>query len=181
MPDGPPRIRGFDYRGVYRYSLTICVHGRRNLFTDRETVTPVLSEIDHAADLGGFVILVYCFMRDHLHLVIEGKTDDLDLKKFMNRWKQKTAFNYARDNRGVRLWQTGYFDHVLRSDEETRRHILYILATRSVAGLAQTIGEYTLTGGDCAWRWTCRKRDPPKPTFRRAKALRLPTPATASG
>ena len=68
----------------------------------------------------------------------------------MNVWKQRTAFNYARRG-GGRLWQVGYFDHVLRSDEDLGRHILYILGNPVRAGLTQTIGEYPFAGCDPGW------------------------------
>jgi len=150
MPDGAPRIRGFGYVGLYRYSLTICVHARRAVFASREAVTPVLSEIEHVAGAAGFQILAYCFMPDHVHLLVESESETADLRRFMNVWKQRTAFNYARRG-GGRLWQVGYFDHVLRSDEDLGRHILYILGNPVRAGLTQTIGEYPFAGCDPDW------------------------------
>jgi putative transposase len=111
VPDGAPRIRGFDYKGLHRYSLTICTHARAVVFTDHAVVEPILLQIRQAAVASAFAILAYCFMPDHVHLMVEGETDDADLKRFVKAWKQKTGFEYSKRSRN-RLWQVGFFDHV---------------------------------------------------------------------
>ena len=63
----------------------------------------------------------------------------------MKAWKQKTGFDYSKRT-GVRLWQAGFFDHVLRSDESTERHVDYVLGNPVRAGLARTVGEYPFAG-----------------------------------
>ena len=83
VPDGAPRIRGFDYKGPHRYSLTICAHARSVVFTDHAAVEPILLQIRKAAAAYAFAILAYCFMPDHVHLVVEGQTDEADLKRFV--------------------------------------------------------------------------------------------------
>jgi len=147
VPNGGPRIRGFKYRGSWRYSLTICVYGRRCAFVDKQLVTSVLSQIRDAAASNEFQLLAYCFMPDHVHLVVEGRSDSADLERFVQAWKQKTGFDYSRAT-GSRLWQVGYFDHVLRSDESTERHVEYVLGNPVRAGLALTVGEYPFAGSD---------------------------------
>jgi putative transposase len=151
MPDGGPRVRGFDYKGRHQYSLTICVHDRRSVFVHADIVGRVLTQIQLAADRNGFAILAYCFMPDHLHLLVEGVLDDADLQKFMKSWKQKTGFDYSKANAGQRLWQVGFFDHVLRSEESTHRHARYILANPVRAGLVQSIDEYPFAGPHGVW------------------------------
>ena len=151
MPDGGPRIRGFDYKGRHQYSLTICVYNRRPLFVEAPIVDRVMQQIRRAATVGDFEILAYCFMPDHLHLIAEGTSDDADLQKFMKSWKQATGFEYSKSNAGQRLWQVGFFDHVLRSDESAHRHARYILGNPVRAGLAQSIDEYPLAGPYGVW------------------------------
>jgi REP element-mobilizing transposase RayT len=86
MPDGGPRIQGFSYRGLYRYSLTVCVHSRRKVFDNAELVAEVLNEIQGAADIERFEVLTCCFMPDHVHLLIEGKTDDAGLTQAIGEY-----------------------------------------------------------------------------------------------
>jgi hypothetical protein len=45
----PPRLDGFDYRGWYRYFLTICAYQRRLVFKDATTIDLVLEQIRFTA------------------------------------------------------------------------------------------------------------------------------------
>jgi putative transposase len=150
MPDGAPRASRFDYKGVYRYSLTICAHRRCALFVADDIIHPILKEAEYQANVHAFAIRAYCFMPDHLHVLVEGRRDDADLRRFVKAWKQRTGFEY-KQRTGHALWQVGYFDHVLRSDESTHRHVLYILGNPIRAGLATTIGEYRFAGCEPEW------------------------------
>jgi putative transposase len=151
MPDGGPRIRGFDYKGTHRYSLTICAHDRRSVFVDAAVVDAVLQQILRTAAARSFAVLAYCFMPDHLHLLVEGLSDDADLQKFMKSWKQATGFAYSKSHAGERLWQVGFFDHVLRAEESLDRQARYILANPVRAGLARAVDEYPFAGPRAAW------------------------------
>jgi hypothetical protein len=56
-------------------------------------------------------------MEDHVHLLLEGMTDESDFKATMKVVRQRTAMAYRRV-RGQRLWQDGYFDRVLRPGDD---------------------------------------------------------------
>ena len=68
----PGHLRAFDHLGLYRYFLTFCTDYRQPFFKNAEAVTLVLSQISRAAIGEQFALLAYCFMPDHLHLLIEG-------------------------------------------------------------------------------------------------------------
>lgn len=57
-------------------------------------------------------------MPDHVHLLAEGTTPEFDLERFASSFKQKSGFTFSRA-RSARLWQDGYRDRILRSDEAT--------------------------------------------------------------
>jgi len=113
-----PRLGTFSYRGPYRYFITIRASGGRKVFTGTwpygET-TVILSRV--AAD-NGFDVLAYCFMPDHLHLLVEGN-EEADLIKFIREFKQLTAYSYKKVA-GDKLWQRSFYDRVLRTDEDTQ-------------------------------------------------------------
>ena len=109
-------------------------------------------------------------MPDHLHLLVEGESDDADLQRFVKAWKQKSAFHHAKCT-GGRLWQVGFFEHVLRSDESTHRHVLYVLGNPVRAGLSRTIGEYRFAG--CEPGWLDAPGDP-QVADRKPEGFRLP-------
>ena len=145
MTDRPPRLPAFSYVGRYRYSLTFCAHNRKHVFTDQALVTSMLAQIAHAARDWAFAIPAYCFMPDHLHLLVEAQTDDANLVKFAHAVKQRTGFQYRRKSTGS-LWQKGYFEHVLRDEELTEVVARYILANPVRGGLCREPREYQHAG-----------------------------------
>jgi REP element-mobilizing transposase RayT len=84
-------------------------------------------------------------MPDHLHLLVEGKTDDADCKRFIARVKQYSGFYFKRQF-GTPLWQRYGFERVLRDDEQTFVVARYILENPVRAGLAATVEEYPFVG-----------------------------------
>ena len=147
FPKRPGRIRGFNYLGLHRYSLTICAFQRKEIFTSQKIVAPVLGKIRDCAGDDSFEIIAYCFMPDHLHLLVRGLAESADLQRFMWRWKQFSGFAHKRAT-GESLWQESYFDHVLRDDEETWRAAKYILENPVRRGLVSHFAEYPYCGSD---------------------------------
>jgi REP element-mobilizing transposase RayT len=86
-------------------------------------------------------------MADHLHLVLQAKTEAADLQRFMSNWKQRSGFHYKQQT-GVHLWQESYFDHVLRDDEETERAVRYVLENPVRKRLVSRFDEYPFSGSD---------------------------------
>ena len=157
----PRRLDGFDYTGPQRYFLTICTFERRRHFTDTSVVTSVHDQILRTAMEFEFAILAYCFMPDHLHLLAEGTTENSRLEPFAALAKQRAAFA-TRTLLGARLWQKGYFERVLRGEDDTFTVARYVVQNPVRAGLARSPDEYPFTGssiltkdqliGSCMWR-----------------------------
>jgi putative transposase len=95
----------------------------------------------------GFVILAYCLMPDHVHLLVEGTTPVADLRRFVTRTKQSSGQVYARTN-DARLWDEGYHDRVLRKETDVREVARYIVWNPVRAGLSQTPADYPYLGSD---------------------------------
>jgi REP element-mobilizing transposase RayT len=84
-------------------------------------------------------------MPDHLHLLIEGTSDDSDGKRFIKAFKQYSGYYHAKTGRGA-LWQRYGFEHVLSDDETTAEVVQYILRNPVRAGLSASIEEYPFVG-----------------------------------
>jgi REP element-mobilizing transposase RayT len=84
-------------------------------------------------------------MPDHAHLLLLGERLTSDLLRFVHRWKQKVGF-LVRRACGRALWQDGFYDHVLRDEEDSFRIAAYIVANPVRAGLANSITEYPYSG-----------------------------------
>ena len=122
----PPRLQGFDYRGGYRYFLTICAYQRRLVFKEASAIDLVLEQIQFTAAEQGFENIAYCFMWDHLHVLIAGAAETADLRKFAQLMKQRSAWRFAQRGSG-RLWQVGYYDRIVRCEEATADVVRYII------------------------------------------------------
>ena len=146
----PARLSGFSYVGVFRYSLTFCTRERVQAFVDSHVVASTLEQIRETALEKRFALLVYCLMPDHAHLLVEGLADTSDLREFAKLAKQRSGAQYGIQI-GGRLWQEGYYDHVLRDDEDARQVARYILENPVRAGLVSTLFQYPHLGSDV---WT---------------------------
>jgi REP-associated tyrosine transposase len=140
-----PRLKTFDYLGFYRYFLTICARDRTRIFTDDQSVGLVLMELSRTADDQQFLVIAYCFMPDHVHLLVEGHYPAADFREFVRIFKQRSSFAWKRQN-GTTLWQRSYFEHVLRDDEDTVGVAKYILENPVRADLAQRPEDYPYLG-----------------------------------
>ncbi len=122
------RLPNFDYRGCHRYFITICTDEKRLLFRNETLIKDVLDALVEESVKSGFIVWGYCFMPDHLHLVLEGLSMNADVQAFMKIFKQKTGFAYRRKSFSPdgKLWQSGYYDHVLRRDEDLQSVLQYV-------------------------------------------------------
>ena len=140
-----PRLATFDYTGLYHYSLTICTADRRQEFLYPPIVSEVLEGIARAADLERFAVLAFCFMPDHLHLLVAGTALDSDGRRFIAQMKRLTGYRHLQTH-GRRLWQRSAWDHVLRNDEDVWTTLRYILANPVRANLVRHPLDYPFLG-----------------------------------
>jgi putative transposase len=140
-----PRLRVFDYLGFYRYFLTICTSGRNRLVVDDEAAEIVLTQLSRTADDHGFDVIAYCFMPDHVHLLVEGRHTAADFREFVRIFKQRSSYEWKR-KRGTVLWQRNYFEHVLRDEEDTVGVAKYILENPVRGNLVQRPQDYRYLG-----------------------------------
>jgi putative transposase len=146
----PRRLPGFSYTGVHQYSLTLCTLQRKHAFVNPGVVATTLAQVRQTVSQQLFALLAYCLMPDHVHLLVEGLADTSDLRRFAKLAKQTSGAQYAIDA-GEPFWQEGYFDHVLRGDEDAKKVACDIIENPVRAGLASTPFDYPYLGSDV---WT---------------------------
>ncbi len=125
-----PRLKSFDYTGTHAYFITILTKNHARYFKDAEI----------AGDKR-FKILTYCFMPDHLHLLLAGEDDRSNLKKFVSLFKQKSGYWFKKIFKED-LWHISYYDHVLRKEESIEGVARYILDNPVRKGLVSDYKEY---------------------------------------
>ncbi|MDD5529484.1 MAG: transposase [bacterium] len=139
------RLKSFEYKGFYQYYITICAFQKNRYFTDSNIVNNLLKILKNTACQCQFSVLVYCFMPDHLHLLIEGKDESSDMLAFIKLFKQYSGYQFKKDT-GKKLWQENYYEHVVRKDEDMKGIINYILENPVRKGLIEDYIKYPYSG-----------------------------------
>ena len=141
----PRRLKSFSYRGYYRYFITIRSQGFKHHFVNDEVIAKVIDILKSTAEQEGFSVWAYCFMPDHVHLLVEGGNSNADMKHFVVSFKQKTAYWFKRIY-GAKLWGANYYEHVLRNDEATKAVARYIIQNPVRKELVEDCGTYPYSG-----------------------------------
>jgi putative transposase len=137
----PRRIPDYAYTGIQRYFLTICTDNRAEFFRETAVVDAVVEQFLRRSREEEIAIIVYCVMPDHMHLLVDGESEDADLTRFVKLAKQRTGHAFKQKHR-KRLWQKGYYEHVLRDEERTEEVVLYIIENPVRKGIVQNPMDY---------------------------------------
>ena len=140
-----PRLRGFDYRGRHAYFLTFCTYKRKATLDDASVAAMVIEQILQAARRFEFDVLAYCLMPDHVHLLVHGRSDRSDLRRFVKRTKQSSGQIHVRTAKEP-LWQDSYYDHVVRPEENLAGIGCYISQNPVRARLVASALDYPFSG-----------------------------------
>ena len=127
----------------------MCCKDRLTHFRQPEVVRSTRVELLRTSEQRKFAVLAYTFMPDHLHALVEGKSEEADLRGFayVLRRYSTSAAKFTCPNG---LWQDGYHERVLRKTEDTQQVIAYILNNPVRAGLVERAVDY-LFSWSCTW------------------------------
>ena len=133
------------YRGRKAYFLTLCTWDRKRGFVDSGLVEMILGVLRDVCVRFSFGVYAYCFMPDHLHLIVTGEDDSSELPGMVRAFKSLAAGAGAEI--GVfDIWQKGYYDHVLRSGESMDSAAWYVFMNPVRAGLVGRMEEWEFSG-----------------------------------
>ena len=144
-PSRVPRVKAFSYLGYQRYLITVTTSQRSRSFADASQASALAAQIAPFVGSRSFEVLAYCVMPDHVHLFLEGTSEDADLRESVRAWKQRTAYDW-KTRTGTRLWQPGFHDRVMREGDDTRQVMRYIVENPVRARLVTTAREYPWSG-----------------------------------
>jgi REP element-mobilizing transposase RayT len=95
---------------------------------------------DHNIAVGRYVI-----MPDHIHLFLCGP-DNFELGRWIALLKQCLAKSVVRAPSADPVWERGFFDHVLRSDESYAQKWNYVRDNPVRAGLVTNAEDWPFAG-----------------------------------
>jgi len=76
-----------------------------------------------------FELLAYVILPDHFHCLIKSDHPSVNFSKFMHSIKRNFTRNYKRTHNiqlPLNLWQRGFWDHVIRNEQDFENHLDYI-------------------------------------------------------
>jgi putative transposase len=132
------------YKGNRAYFVTISTKEQQDIFTDLNAVNAHLDVLNSCCKKENFSIWAYCFMPDHLHLILLAQ-ENSDLIKFIRIYKQLSGYRYKKET-GKVLWQKSFYDHILRKEENIPQVIKYILENPVRKGMVEYCADYPFSG-----------------------------------
>jgi putative transposase len=145
-------LKNFDY-GAHEhvFFITICTADKQHYLSDAKISKIIIDELEYRRADREIKLFCYCIMPDHIHLLIslnrnytkkEGACGERTLQNWVSAFKRYTSriSNQLHDIKP--LWQTNFFDHVVRKDESLLAICLYILNNPVRRGMVSNWEEY---------------------------------------
>jgi REP element-mobilizing transposase RayT len=141
------RLAGFDYADAdHAYFLTICSRLNTAPFTDGRLAQEVVASLDWLRAHRGLLLYAWCLMPDHLHLLLRPSDRQRPLGALMGAFKSYTTRqSWGLSYRG-QLWQSRYYDHIVRRSEDGKRIAAYIVENPIRKSLVETVDAYPWSG-----------------------------------
>ena len=142
-----PRLKNFDYLGPLAAHVVIVTQHRRPIFADQSTAVIALEWLDKTARRYAALVHAYCFMPDHVHILIE-VPEEVSLQRLVRWFKQMSGYA-LKQSLGIPIWQVSYYDHVdhvLRKEEAIEEVARYIWNNPVAEGLVDDWSRYPLSG-----------------------------------
>ena len=133
------------YEGFVTVSFTICIKDRVSIFTSADIVNLFGEALVAEAASFDCDVPIYLFMPDHLHVILKGTSDTAHPLKAINQFKQKTGYWLSKNDAHVQ-WQKGYYDHIIRMEEDLTKHIRYVLDNPIREGIVANWIDYPFKG-----------------------------------
>jgi REP element-mobilizing transposase RayT len=129
------------------YFITTCTSRRRPILTLSNVAVILLDEWGGARARHGWAVGRYVIMPDHVHFFCSVERDAKPLPGFMQSWKQWTSKRINRELKiAGQIWQTEFFDHVLRSSESYGQKWDYVRENPVRAGFVNDSDDWPWQG-----------------------------------
>ena len=114
-PGKPPRLR-WVFDDTPLYFVTTTVKDRRPLLASQAVTDCCIRFAEIAYERFGIAVGRFVVMPDHVHLFVRGPIG-FELDAWIQSLKAAITRSLRMGGEQGEIWQRGFFDHVLRSDE----------------------------------------------------------------
>jgi putative transposase len=125
--------------------LSLCLRRPSRLFEGGSVVGVFRDALAEHLQKRACEALAYCFMPDHLHLVVRGLRENADAWLAMVRFKRDTG-EWMRAAGGTEHWQRGFDARFLHPFDDVEAACRYVLGNPVRAGLVEGWREYPYSG-----------------------------------
>jgi putative transposase len=149
-PYRPPRNRRLEpelYTHADRvYFMTIRAYRNQSPFVRDDLNKLVLDILREEQERQNCAVFTYCLMPDHLHFLVSPRQDGISVLKFTNQYKGKATNRSWTVGWQGKLWQTRYYDHIVRTEENLRAIAEYILTNPVRKNLVEHTEDWPWSG-----------------------------------
>ena len=142
------RLLKENYIGCVRISFTLCINERLKFFREdnENIINYFLKILKNECEKQNVINWIYVFMPDHVHMILEGRSESSDLRRVVNMFKQKTGY-YLKRNFGEAVeWQKDYYDYIHREKDKLKWQMKYIAENPIRKEIVKQWNEYKYTG-----------------------------------
>lgn len=120
--------------------------GRGSCWMNRPEIAELVQSAVHHFDMERYTVFAWCVMPNHVHVVLQPGSGHT-LPAVLHSWKSYTSLRANRllGRRGP-VWQSEYYDHLIRDRTDLMRQIAYVLRNPASVGLAD-------------WHWVGRRNE----------------------
>jgi putative transposase len=134
------RLKNFNYSNQAVY-ITTDTYKQRSFFISDERVNKIYEALDEVYPKYDFKVNGFVIMPTHCHFIIVSQNNDLS--DLMHDIKGLAAFKMLDYDLGEgKLWQRGFYDHVIRNRKDLLEKLNYIHKNLLRAGLVKDLSEY---------------------------------------
>jgi putative transposase len=139
------RLSAEYYAGEKVVAFTLCVLNKEQLFNNTEIFQIFERILLDQLIRYSCVALVYLFMPNHVHIILQGKNEKSNVLNAVRMFKQKTGY-WLSQNKINAKWQKDFYDHILRDEKDFENQVYYVLNNPMRAGLVSYWKEYLFKG-----------------------------------
>ena len=128
--------RGRSSQAGQIYHIIITTLDRQPIFNELAAARTLVTQLRQAETDEFAQTLAFVIMPDHLHWLMQLDKQQ-NLSSVVRGIKAKTSHQVGRA-----IWQSGFYDHALRKEEDIQQIARYIIANPLRAGIVSNIGDY---------------------------------------
>ncbi len=122
------RLKDFDYKKEGAYFVTIGCREKKSFFENKLLKQILVRNIENIEKRFSITVNAYVVMPDHLHLIVTLPEDNsFSLSKIVQVFKSLVAYDFRLKGNKNRIWQRGFYEHVIRNEKDFLEKMNYVL------------------------------------------------------